>query len=138
MRPSGRPISVVVSDAPHKTSTGSPRITASSPRSAVPSGTLPGGRRTEVERPLPNSGFNGSTSAADPSIERRRKLANAIHKRIETRLAGRVRDLAVRVRANTIVLEGRCATYYTKQLAQHAAMGVIEDEQLENAIVVML
>jgi hypothetical protein len=35
-----------------------------------------------------------------------------------------------------VYLEGRCATYYTKQLAQHAAMGIIEDEHLENLIVV--
>jgi hypothetical protein len=42
----------------------------------------------------------------------------------------------VRVLGNTIVLEGKCATYYTKQLAQHAALGVLDDEQLENAIVV--
>jgi hypothetical protein len=27
-------------------------------------------------------------------------------------------------------------TYYTKQIAQHAALGVLEDEHLENAIVV--
>jgi hypothetical protein len=35
-----------------------------------------------------------------------------------------------------VVLEGQCATYYTKQLAQHAALGVLEDEHLENAIAV--
>jgi hypothetical protein len=73
---------------------------------------------------------------ADRSNERHRQLAIAIRQRIETRLAGRVRDLAVRIKGDTIVLEGCCATYYTKQLAQHAALGVIEDEHLENAIVV--
>ena len=63
------------------------------------------------------------------------QLAIAIHQRIETRLGGRVRNLSVRpVRDNTIVLEGQCSTYYTKQLAQHAALGILEDEQLENAI----
>jgi hypothetical protein len=60
----------------------------------------------------------------------------AILQRIETRLPGRVRNLLVRVFDSVVILEGECATYYTKQLAQHAAMGVIEDEQLENAIVV--
>jgi hypothetical protein len=72
----------------------------------------------------------------DRGDERHRQLAIAIRQRIETRLAGRVRDLAVRIKGDTIVLEGRCATYYTKQLAQHAALGVLEDEHLENAIVV--
>jgi hypothetical protein len=63
-------------------------------------------------------------------------LENAIRKRIEARLCGRVRNLNVRVLADLVILEGECATYYTKQIAQHAAMGILEDEQLDNAIVV--
>jgi hypothetical protein len=78
------------------------------------------------------------TEVVDRGNERRRQLAIAIRQRIETRLAGRIRDLAVCVKGDTIVLEGRCATYYTKQLAQHAAFGVLEDEHLENAIVVIV
>jgi hypothetical protein len=70
--------------------------------------------------------------------ERHRHLAVAIRQRIELRLGGRVRELAIRVHGNTIVLEGTCATFYTKQLAQHAALGVLEDEHLENAIVVTM
>lgn len=66
------------------------------------------------------------------------QLENAIRQRIEGRLHGRVRNLKVRAYANLVVLEGQCATYYTKQLAQHAAMGILEDEQLENAIVVRI
>jgi hypothetical protein len=72
----------------------------------------------------------------DATAERSRDLAVAIMQRIESRLPGRVRNLAVRIRAGSVVLEGQCATYYTKQLAQHAALGVLEDEHLENAIVV--
>ena len=63
-------------------------------------------------------------------------LEIAIQRRIEGRLHGRIRNLSVRVLADLVILEGQCATYYTKQLAQHAAMGILEDEQLENAIVV--
>ncbi len=66
--------------------------------------------------------------------ERNRQLTIAIRQRIESRLPGRVRKLSVRILDRTVVLEGQCATYYTKQLAQHAAMGILEDEQLENAI----
>jgi hypothetical protein len=44
----------------------------------------------------------------------------------------------VRVFEGLVILEGQCATYYTKQLAQHAALGLLEDEQLENAIVVQV
>ncbi len=63
-------------------------------------------------------------------------LELAIRQRIESRLPGRVRNLAVRVCDDLVVLEGQCATFYTKQLAQHAAMGVLDDEHLENVIVV--
>jgi hypothetical protein len=65
-------------------------------------------------------------------------LEMAVQKRIQTRLAGRVRNLVVRSRGDVIVLEGECNTFYSKQLAQHAAMGILEDEHLENAIVVAL
>jgi hypothetical protein len=63
-------------------------------------------------------------------------LAIAIRQRIESRLQGRVRNLSVKVYGQRVVLEGQCATYYSKQLAQHCAIGVLEDEQLENAILV--
>lgn len=63
-------------------------------------------------------------------------LAAIIRQRIESRLRGRVRNLVVRAEGDVVTLEGECATYYTKQLAQHTAMGVLDDEQLENAIVV--
>jgi hypothetical protein len=72
------------------------------------------------------------------SPDRQRQLVIAIRQRIESRLGGRVRDLVVRFDGETVVLEGQCATYYTKQLAQHAALAVLEHEQLENAIVVGL
>jgi hypothetical protein len=86
----------------------------------------------------PSGTFSDSATKPDVQDERRRELAIAIRQRIETRLAGRVRDLAVRIKGEAIVLEGTCATYYTKQLAQHAALGVLEEEQLENAIVVTI
>jgi hypothetical protein len=83
--------------------------------------------------------FIHSDATADSVVERRRQLAIAIRQRIESRLVGRIRDLAVRFVDNTVVLEGSCSTYYSKQLAQHAALGVLEDqEHLENAIVVVV
>lgn len=57
-----------------------------------------------------------------------------IHDRVQKRLGPRIRDLNVVIDGKNIRLEGRCVTYYSKQLAQHAALGVIEDENLENAI----
>jgi len=67
-----------------------------------------------------------------------RALEVAIYQRIQSRLPGRVRNLVVRSFESLVIIEGQCATYYTKQLAQHAAMGVLEDEHLENAIAVMI
>jgi hypothetical protein len=81
---------------------------------------------------IPNVG----EAAADSILERDRCLAAAIRQRIEARLPGRVKNLAINIEADTVVLEGQCATYYTKQLAQHAALGILEDEHLENAIIV--
>lgn len=48
----------------------------------------------------------------------------------------RVRDLAVEVRPEQVVLRGRATTYYIKQLAQHGIREVLPDISLENAIVV--
>jgi hypothetical protein len=79
---------------------------------------------------------NVSAVESDAGIERRRQLAIAIRQRIESRLHGRVRNLTVKIHGQTVVLEGACTTYYSKQLAQHYALGILEDEQLENAIVV--
>ena len=87
-----------------------------------------------------------SNSFASGDVARRRAaqeagaaqvaLEIAIRQRIETRLNGRVRNLNVRASADLVILEGQCSTYYSKQLAQHAAMGILEDEHLENSIVV--
>ncbi|MEN1680741.1 MAG: phospholipid-binding protein [Planctomycetota bacterium] len=65
-------------------------------------------------------------------------LAERIQERIERRLGPRIHDLKVSIDGKTIRIDGRCATYYSKQLAQHAALGVIEDEQLDNAIEVAI
>ena len=61
-------------------------------------------------------------------------LETRIRERIEHRLGDRIRRLAVCVADGAILLQGECSTSYSKQLAQHAALGVIEDERLENAI----
>ena len=79
---------------------------------------------------------NGGGVQLDAAADRHRQLAIAIRQRIDSRLPGRVRNLVIRIFADKVVLEGQCATYYTKQLAQHAALGILEDEHLENAIAV--
>jgi hypothetical protein len=41
---------------------------------------------------------------------------------VACKLAGRVRDLRLRVGDRGVILTGYCRTYYSKQLAQHAVM----------------
>jgi osmotically-inducible protein OsmY len=62
------------------------------------------------------------------------ELAERIITRIESRLPGRIRDLTVYTTSNAVVLTGECSTFYTKQIAQHTAMGVLEFERLINNI----
>lgn len=64
------------------------------------------------------------------------RLADLIEQRIQARTSGRIRNLKVVCSDGQVRISGQCATFYTKQLAQHAAMGVIEDETVVNEIVV--
>jgi hypothetical protein len=57
-----------------------------------------------------------------------------VERRIRERLGARIRDLKVSCDGDTITLRGKCQTYHSKQLAQHAAQGVLEDEVLRNGI----
>jgi hypothetical protein len=65
-------------------------------------------------------------------------LAEAIYQRITSRAQGRIHDLNIHIQGKTVVLSGHCATYYSKQLAQHAAQGILDNEHLENTIQVIV
>jgi hypothetical protein len=75
--------------------------------------------------------FAPSHPAPDPP-----RLAGLIEQRITARTSGRIRNLQVTCQSGRVTIRGQCATFYTKQLAQHAAMGVIEDETVVNEIAV--
>lgn len=62
------------------------------------------------------------------------QLAERILQRIESRLPGRIRHLTVFTTENAVILAGDCCTFYSKQLAQHTAMGTLEYERLINNI----
>jgi hypothetical protein len=143
MRPAGRQHSVTIPITPVRTSSDSLRSPATSQLAragSLPVDAVGAAIDAAVEEvKLSPAGFETSLSVeVDQRTERQRHLAVAIRQRIESRLGGRVRDLAIRIRGATIVLEGRCSTFYTKQLAQHAALGVLDEEQLENAITVTM
>lgn len=75
-------------------------------------------------------------AAREADAERRACLADTIHSRIMERLGGRMHELEVLSDGDRVVLRGRCSTYYSKQLAQHEALGVLEEEHLLNQITV--
>jgi hypothetical protein len=74
-----------------------------------------------------------ATDAPAPSSD----LCRAIRDQIRARLHERVRDLDVEMNGNGIVISGRCDNFHTKQLAQHAALDVMNNEPLENRIQVL-
>jgi hypothetical protein len=135
MRPAGRQHSVIAPTAPYRplSDSGSRRVAPSSNDTVV-------AETTETEVILAPAAFAEAHAAAKARerVDRHRRLPEEICNRIHKRLPGRVHELVVRLEGNTVVLEGHCATYYTKQLAQHAALGALEDEQLDNAIVVTM
>jgi hypothetical protein len=53
---------------------------------------------------------------------------------MQRRLGNRVRDLHVLLRADGVILKGWAATYHAKQLAQHAAMELVNLPILANDI----
>jgi len=62
------------------------------------------------------------------------RLAASIERAVQRETRGGVRNLCVEVNCNGVLLKGRCPTYYLKQLAQHAAMGMPGGERLTNQI----
>lgn len=62
------------------------------------------------------------------------KLAARIERHVRRKTNDKVRELRVEISRDGVVLRGRCGTYYCKQLAQHAAMSLLEDAVLLNQI----
>jgi hypothetical protein len=59
-----------------------------------------------------------------------------LESRVLSRTGRRVRDLAVELAAESVVLRGTATTYHVKQLAQQGVRDVLPRIRLENAIVV--
>jgi hypothetical protein len=64
------------------------------------------------------------------------QIQQELEQRVLARTGRRVRDLAIELSPERIVLRGHAATYYVKQLAQHGIRDVLPEVCLENAIVV--
>jgi hypothetical protein len=62
------------------------------------------------------------------------QLQLELESRVHVRTGRRVRNLAVELEPERIVLRGLTATYYVKQLAQQEIRDILPDARLENAI----
>lgn len=76
----------------------------------------------------------GLVDARDES--RGDKLALRIARVVKRRTAGSVQNLRVEVCREGVFLHGECETFYTKQLAQQAAMDLADEKPLLNRIAV--
>jgi hypothetical protein len=65
--------------------------------------------------------------------ERRRRVAR-VKRAIRRQTSGGVQHLNVELNGETLVLRGRCTSFYCKQKAQHAAMDHLAGETLDNQI----
>jgi hypothetical protein len=64
------------------------------------------------------------------------QLQLELERRVRARTNHRVRNLAVELIPEAIILHGRANSYYVKQLAQQGIRDVLPKMRLENAIVV--
>jgi hypothetical protein len=63
-------------------------------------------------------------------------LQEELERRVSLRTSRRVRNLAVELEPERIVLRGQATTYHVKQLAQHGIRDLVPNVRLENVIVV--
>ena len=61
-------------------------------------------------------------------------LAIQVERLVREKTSGLIRDLRVTIHSGEIVLSGRAATYYAKQLATHAALDACDEVTLTNDI----
>lgn len=62
------------------------------------------------------------------------ELMRELERLVLVRTGRRVRDLAIELSPERIVLRGRTSSYYVKQLAQHGVREVLPHLNLENTI----
>jgi hypothetical protein len=72
-----------------------------------------------------------SAAESDPQTAR---LVQSICRDVREQTFGGIRDLEVRIDDAGVVLRGRCASFYCKQLAQHAAIRHAGQRPLVNEI----
>jgi hypothetical protein len=71
------------------------------------------------------------------TLEEAEELAASIERAVQEETGHGVRNLSVVIDSESVVLKGRCDSYYCKQLAQHVAMSLSHGERLVNGIEVL-
>lgn len=85
---------------------------------------------TKRIKEITNTAFERSYFDEGGSVELVRRLSRLIRR--ETNLG--VQDMSVHYENGKVILAGYCRTFYTKQLAQQAAMSVLGGAELVNNI----
>lgn len=80
----------------------------------------------ELEENTPAATTVVAPTGSLPTRGEHRKLSSRLRRLVERRTSGQVHDLRVEVVDQGVLLSGRCATFYCKQLAQHAVMDSTE------------
>ena len=80
------------------------------------------------------SAMDGFDEVLPETLEEAEELAASIERAVQYETGRGVADLTVEVGPQGVLLRGRCDTYYTKQLAQHAAMRMPGGDRLVNSI----
>jgi len=62
------------------------------------------------------------------------QLQGELERQVQTRTGRRIRNLTILFDKERVILHGRAATYYLKQLAQHGVRDILPQARLLNAI----
>lgn len=63
-------------------------------------------------------------------------LRDLLERQVRNRTGRRIRNLAIELNPERVILRGQVSSYYLKQLAQHGIRESLPDLDLENSIVV--
>ncbi len=63
-------------------------------------------------------------------------LRDQLERQVQNRTGRRIRNLAIELNPERVILRGQASSYYLKQLAQHGIQECLPDLSLENSIVV--
>lgn len=64
------------------------------------------------------------------------RVRTEVERQVQARTGRQIRDLSIEFGLERVVLRGRAASFYAKQLAQHGVRDVLPQVVLENAIIV--